>query len=118
MDDPQERIILTGDNVQEDIRDAATVRLLFRHVVQRRVITDRIISGLQSRVPHLPVEIYGVIAEHLIGQHAFGTAANINILSKAVHGETSPVLWETVIIERAYDDRWRTMLPINMKYTK
>jgi hypothetical protein len=72
-------------------------------------------------LPDLPVEILAVIAEHLIGQHAFGTAASINILSKAVHRETLPVLYESFFFEHYkhlpyYEDGKR--LPDPLRYTK
>lgn len=47
----------------------------------------------------LPIELLGIVAEHLIGQHAFGTAGSLNRTSRAVHHETLPVLYETVFLE-------------------
>jgi hypothetical protein len=53
-----------------------------------------------SQTPYLPVEILGIVAEHLIGQHAFGTAASLNRISRKVHHETLPVLYETLLLDR------------------
>jgi hypothetical protein len=50
-------------------------------------------------MPQLPVELIGVIAEHLIGGHAFGTVASLNLASKAIRRETLPVLYETLLLE-------------------
>jgi hypothetical protein len=44
------------------------------------------------------VELLAIIAEHLIGDFAFGTAASLNLASKSVRSETLPVLYETVML--------------------
>jgi hypothetical protein len=69
----------------------------------------------------LPVETYGVIAEHLTGQFAFGTVASLNIASKSVYDETLPILYETLLLEN-FDTlpiyHQRDSLPAGLKYTK
>jgi hypothetical protein len=76
----------------------------------------------KSKTPQLPVEIFGVIAEHLIGQHAFGSTANLNRISRAVHQETLPVLYESFFVgeygETATGKEREGHLPENVKYTK
>jgi hypothetical protein len=52
--------------------------------------------------PQVPVEIIGVIAEHLIGEFAFRTVARLNRASKAVHRETLPILYESLFLEHFY----------------
>lgn len=69
-------------------------------------------------IPHLPLEIFGLIAEHLTGDHAFGSAACVNLLSRAVHQETSPMLWESVYIDNYDWGNWEDQLPANLRYTK
>jgi hypothetical protein len=40
-----------------------------------------------------------IIAEFVIGDYAFGTAANLNLASRTVRQETLPVLYETVCLD-------------------
>lgn len=55
----------------------------------------------------LPIKILGIVAEHLIGQHAFGTAASLNRISRKVHHETLPVLYETLLLDRSqWESGW------------
>lgn len=75
--------------------------------------------AFQMRVPELPVEIFGVISEHLIGQHAFRSAASLNQIETAIHYETLPVLWESVLLDRESAYRLRDVLPQDkLKFTK
>lgn len=64
------------------------------------------------------MEIFGIVAEHLIGQHAFGTAASLNIASRSVRSETSPALWESVTFRSRVCDTWEDTPPANLRYTK
>ncbi|KAJ9091657.1 hypothetical protein QFC21_007132 [Naganishia friedmannii] len=71
----------------------------------------------------LPTEVLAVVAEHLIGQHAFGTTANLNLASKSVHHETLPVLYETYFHEvdmNTTDDQPSSSqhLPLGIKYAE
>jgi hypothetical protein len=59
-----------------------------------------------------------MIAEHLIGEHAFRAAAYLNVASRAIHRETSPVLWESVFLDHRNYHQWPETLPINLRYTK
>lgn len=59
-----------------------------------------------------------MIAEHLIGQHAFGTTASLNSVSRAVQSETSPALWETVTFDSRACGSWKDTAPANLPYTK
>ncbi|KAJ9092576.1 hypothetical protein QFC19_008684 [Naganishia cerealis] len=45
----------------------------------------------------LPLERYGLIAEFLIGDQAFGSLANLSLVNRSVHAETLPVLYDTVV---------------------
>lgn len=76
------------------------------------------ISLSQLKIPDLPAEIFGLIAEHLVGQHSFGTAAALNVLSRAVHSETSPVVWETIVYDSRVCEAWEERPPPNLRYTK
>lgn len=44
-------------------------------------------------LPCLPVEVIGVIGEHLAKLQYLGTLANLNVACKAVRWETKPILW-------------------------
>lgn len=59
-------------------------------------------DGRPQKTPDLPVTVFAVIAEHLIGQHAFKTAANLNLVCKAVHLETLSILFESFFFDE-YD---------------
>jgi hypothetical protein len=74
--------------------------------------------ALSQNIPQLPLEIYGLIAEHLTGDHAFATAGRLNRVSRAVHAETSSVLWESLYLDGYSWRRWENRLPANAKYTK
>jgi hypothetical protein len=60
-------------------------------------------------VPDLPVDIYGVIAEFLAGAFAFGTLANLNVADHGIRDVTTPVLYETLLLDRELDwERYRS----------
>lgn len=44
-------------------------------------------------------EIFGVIAEHLILQKAFGSCASLHVANKAIHFHTKPVFWKVVFVK-------------------
>ncbi|KAJ9096120.1 hypothetical protein QFC20_006495 [Naganishia adeliensis] len=64
----------------------------------------------------LPIDIIVVIAEHLVGQHAFGTTANLSLACRMVHRETLPVLYETVSLFSF--GRFDILTNPGFKYTK
>lgn len=69
----------------------------------------------------MPVELFGVVAEHLIGDHAFVTTASLNMTCQAVRQETLPILWETVFCQpggRVGSQGNDDAPPVNLKYTK
>lgn len=71
----------------------------------------------------LPVEIFGVIAGLLTGCHAFGTVANLNVASRAIHHETLPVLYETVLPDNVknlpyYGGGGKIQKPNGFRYTR
>ncbi|KAI5449534.1 hypothetical protein NCC49_004597 [Naganishia albida] len=74
------------------------------------------------KTPQLPVKIYAVIAEHLIGQHAFRTTASLNAVSRAVHEETLPILYETFFVdeyeETIPEESRGVYLPDGIRFTK
>jgi hypothetical protein len=45
----------------------------------------------------LPLDVIGVIAEHLVAQDLHRTCASLNITSKAVKEETTSILWRRVL---------------------
>jgi hypothetical protein len=69
-------------------------------------------------IPELPVEIYGIIAEHLIGDFSCRTLASLNQTSRSIHLETSPMLFETVHFTDNYLFRGFKNPPENWKYIK
>lgn len=64
----------------------------------------------------LPIDIIVVIAEHLVGQHAFGTTANLSLACRMVHRETLPVLYETASLFSF--GRFDILTNPGFKYTK
>lgn len=54
-------------------------------------------------IPDLPLDIYGAIAEFLAGAFAFGTLASLNVANHLIRDETTPVLYETLIMDREID---------------
>jgi hypothetical protein len=68
------------------------------------------------------VELFAAIAEFLIGDLAFGTAASLNVICSAVRMETLPVLYETVTVTprglTAYFGELGEELPVALKSTK
>jgi hypothetical protein len=46
------------------------------------------------------MELLVIVAEFLVGDFAFGTAANLNVTSQAVRQETLPILYETLCLDR------------------
>lgn len=56
-------------------------------------------------IPDLPLDVYGVIAEFLAGAFAFGTLASLNVANHLIRDETTPVLYETLLLDREVD--WR-----------
>jgi hypothetical protein len=77
---------------------------------------------LPQNIPQLPKELFGVIAEMLVGDLAFGTAASLNVICAAVQEETLPVLYETVSVmprglSRYFGGLWE-FLPLALEYTK
>jgi hypothetical protein len=81
-----------------------------------------LLTPLLQNIPQLPVELFAVITEFLIGDLAFGTAANLNVVSKAVRSETLPILYETVTVMpralSAYFGEYGEELPVALKFTK
>lgn len=63
----------------------------------------------------LPAEIFGVIAQNLTLQNAFGIRANLNVTNKAIRFETKPALWE-VVFEKS--ERRAAMLKPDPNVTK
>jgi hypothetical protein len=57
-----------------------------------------LVSNVAYAVP-FPVEIFGVIAGLLIGCHPCGSVANLKVASRAIHHETLPVLYESVLLD-------------------
>jgi hypothetical protein len=70
---------------------------------------------LVQTTPHLPFEIYSVISGHLVGNSMFGTAANLNLVCKAIHLETLPTLYETLLCDRCIPKSWENK---GFRYTK
>lgn len=66
----------------------------------------------------LSIDILAVVAEHLIGQHAFGTTANLNVASWDLYHATLPILYETVIPNERRSRVWYILQPQPLKYTK
>jgi hypothetical protein len=66
----------------------------------------------------LSIDILAVVAEHLIGQHAFGTTANLNVASWVLYHATLPILYETVILNARRSLAWYILSPPPLKYTK
>lgn len=59
-------------------------------------------------IPDLPLDVYGVIAEFLAGSFAFATLANLNVANHSIWDETTPVLYETLLLDRQIDwERYR-----------
>jgi hypothetical protein len=50
----------------------------------------------------LPVELLVIVTEFLLGEHAYGTAANLNMTCKAVHAETTSALYAVVVMRWLY----------------
>lgn len=48
----------------------------------------------------LPLDIFGLIAKHLITNQAYGTCASLNGTSKAVYAETTKILWRSIVFWR------------------
>lgn len=46
------------------------------------------------------MELLVTVTEFLVGDFAFGTAANLNVTSQAVRQETLPILYETLCLDR------------------
>lgn len=66
----------------------------------------------------LPAEVLAVVAEFLVGQHAFGTAASLNRTSHSVQDETLPVLYETLILDDPDRIKMKGKLSVGLQYTK
>jgi hypothetical protein len=70
----------------------------------------------------LPVKLIAIIAEHLIGDHAFGTTASLNLVSRAVRTETLPILFETLLLEPDGVEQYHSCspadLPVGFQHTK
>jgi hypothetical protein len=47
----------------------------------------------------IPVEVLVIVGQFLAGSYCFGTLANLNSASKALHQESQPVLYETLILK-------------------
>jgi hypothetical protein len=47
----------------------------------------------------LPVEVLVIVGQFLAGSYCFGTLANLNSVSKSMHEESQPVLYETLILK-------------------
>jgi hypothetical protein len=45
----------------------------------------------------LPLDIIGVIAQHLVSADLHATCASLNVTSKLVQDETTATLWECVV---------------------
>jgi hypothetical protein len=70
--------------------------------------------------PQLPTELIVVIGEFLAGSFAYGSLANLNAATRAVHEETLPVLFDTVVWDD--DKKWwiheKGRVPDGWKYTR
>lgn len=62
-----------------------------------------------------PPEIFGVVAEHLILQNAFGSCASLEVTNKAIHFHTKPVLWKVVFVK---SDRYAALLSPDPNVTR
>lgn len=51
-------------------------------------------------LPDLPVDVLIVVSEFLAGDHAFGTIAAMNQASHATREGTTPVLYETLFLDK------------------
>jgi hypothetical protein len=51
---------------------------------------------MSPRSLNLPLELVDLIARQLINDFAFGTCANLNVASKAVHKTTLKTLWTSM----------------------
>lgn len=61
------------------------------------ICTYRIpVSSLQTAAK-LPIELIISISEYLAGSHCYRSLAPLNVVSRAVHEETLPVMFETLI---------------------
>lgn len=78
-------------------------------------LANRHWASLKLKTVDLPFEIYSIIAGFLTGDSKFGTAANLNIVSKAMRQETLPTLYETVLYDRGNPSSWRNE---GYQYTK
>lgn len=47
----------------------------------------------------LPLDIFGLIAKHLVAQDLHGSCAALNLTCKAVRDETTPILWKRVVYQ-------------------
>lgn len=70
--------------------------------------------------PQLPTELIVTIAEFLAGSFAYGSLAKLNLATRAVHEETLPVLFDTVVWET--NRRWWIHegghVPRGLRYTR
>jgi hypothetical protein len=63
-----------------------------------------------------PGEVAALMAEHLVDEQAFESAANLNRMGREYHAWTSPVLWETVTVaQRDVEKMAQHGLPSNLK---
>jgi hypothetical protein len=46
------------------------------------------------------MELIVIVAEFVVGDFAFGAAANLNVTSQAVRAETLPTVYETLCLDR------------------
>jgi hypothetical protein len=59
-----------------------------------------------------------MVGEFLIGDHAFGTMASLNVASQSLHLETLAVLYETVLVVKPKSRANRRSRSSGLKYTK
>jgi hypothetical protein len=71
---------------------------------------------------NLPTELIVTIAEFLAGSFAFGSLAQLNLASHAIHEETLPVLYETMTWDHKPERHWwddhEVELPKAWRYCK
>jgi hypothetical protein len=76
----------------------------------------------QIYYPLLPYDVIYVIACHLAGIYAFGTLANLHIVSHHVADTVLPVLYETVLMDNAekmpFPEDGQPDNPARFRYTK
>ncbi|KAJ9094243.1 hypothetical protein QFC21_006069 [Naganishia friedmannii] len=90
------------EEMERLMRKNENLQLLLERANDRVTEMTVEIADLRQEVsggPRLPMELHTIIAGFLAGSNAYGSLANFNLASKAVHTETRPVLNETMLLD-------------------